>query len=68
MSEQSFKPSKLTRIKIEDLPEGKKISREEMKRVLGGSFNPYFSVFSTSYYTSIQPARYFSALPLAQFD
>ena len=29
-----------TRIKIKDLPKGKKISREEMKKVFGGYYFP----------------------------
>ncbi len=46
----------MARIKIKDLPKDKKISREEMKKVLGG-FNPQpdppkeLQSWTSSYYT-----------------
>ena len=45
----------MSHIKIKDLPRGKKISKEEMKRLFGGAIYGHLSSPRTGYYLGSDP-------------
>ena len=50
----------MARIKINDLPQSMKVSREELKKVTGG-----LTMISSSYTTYLSPIRSIQRLPLS---
>ena len=60
----------MTRIKIDDIPEDKKVSREELRTIMGGGIAPsgIFEAGQTSMYDPQIAAAAFIKRPWRQYD